>query len=163
MRKPTRQTAPARNPLPFDVPPQIDRAIKTAASKVGAVREETRTVAAKVEKSVRAAASNVKNAGESIAKDPKRFVEGVVRDAKSNLETVRADVSREAGRIAEEVARRVTAVVEPAMESALHRLNVPTQKDLKALLTKVDAIGKKMDRLHPSAPAAPRRRTRKTA
>lgn len=163
MRTTTRRTVPPKKTLPFDVPPQIDKALKTAASKVGAVREETRTVAAKVEKSVRDAATNVKAAGENIAKDPKRFVEGVVRDAKSNLETVRADVSREAGRIADEVARRVTAVVEPAMESALHRLSVPTQSDLKALVAKVDALGKKMDRLHPAAPAAPRRRTRKTA
>ena len=160
MRKTTRRTAPARNPLPFDVPPQIDRALKSAADKVGAVRAETRTVAAKVERSVRAAATNVKKTGETIAKDPKGFVEGVVRDARSNLGTVKADVSREAARIADEVARRVTAVVEPAMENALHRLNVSTQKDLKALVTKVDALSRKMDQLH----AAPRRpRTRKTA
>ena len=160
MRKAARKTAPARNRLPFDVPPQIDRALKSAADKVGVVRDETRTVAAKVEKTVRAAATNVKKTGETIAKDPKRFVEGVVRDARSNLDTVKADVSREAGRIAEEVARRVTAVVEPAMESALHRLNVPTQKDLKTLVSKVDALSRKMDALHP----APRRtRARKSA
>ena len=155
-----RKAAPARKTLPFDVPPQIDRALKTAVDKVEAVRDETRNVAAKVEKTVRSAATNVKKQGETIAKDPKRFVEGVVRDAKSNLQTVRADVSREAGRIAEEVARRVTAVVEPAMENALHRLNVPTQKDLRALVTKVDALSRKMDVLHP---AAPRPRARRTA
>ena len=44
------------------------------------------------------------------------------------------------------------------MESALHRLNVPTQKDLKALVSKVDALSRKMDQLH-----KPVRRTRKTA
>ncbi len=155
-----RKAAPARKTLPFDVPPQIDRAFKTAVDKVEAVRDETRNVAAKVEKTVRSAATNVKRQGETIAKDPKRFVEGVVRDAKSNLRTVRADVSREAGRIADEVARRVTAVVEPAMESALHRLNVPTQKDLRSLVSKVDALSRKMDQLH-----APARRpgARKTA
>jgi len=158
MRKTTRRrTAPAKRPLPFDVPPQVDKAIKTAAGKVGAVRDETRTVAAKVEKTVRAAVTNVKKTGETIAKDPTAFARGVVREAKSNLETVRADVSREAARIADEVARRVTAVVEPAMESALHRLNVPTQKDLKALLTKVDALSRKMDQLH-AAPRRPRAR-----
>ena len=155
-----RKAAPAKNPLPFEVPPPIDRALKTAVDKVGVVREETRTVAAKVEKTVRAAATNVRRKGETIAKDPKRFVEGVVRDAKSNLQTVREDVSREATRIADEVARRVTAVVEPAMESALHRLNVPTQKDLKTLMTKVDALSRKVDQLHG---AAPRARARKTA
>ena len=154
-----RKAAPAKSPLPFEVPPQIDRALKTAVDKVGVVREETRTVAAKVEKTVRAAATNVRRKGETIAKDPKRFVEGVVRDAKSNLQTVREDVSREATRIADEVARRVTAVVEPAMESALHRLNVPTQKDLKSLVAKVDALGRKMEQLH--APVRkPRGRTR---
>ena len=160
MRKTVRKAAPARNPLPFEVPPQIDRALKTAVDKVGAVREETKTVAAKVEKTVRAAATNVRKKGETIAKDPKRFVEGVVRDAKSNLQSVRADVSREATRIADEVARRVTAVVEPALENALHRLNVPTQKDLRSLVTKVDALSRKMDALHPGAP---RVRARKTA
>jgi len=160
MRKTTRRAAPSPNPLPFDVPPKIDRALKTAAEKVGAVRDETRTVAAKVEKTVRAAATNVRKTGETIAKDPKRFVEGVVRDAKSNLQTVRADVSREAVRMADEVARRVSAVVEPALESALHKLNVPTQKDLRTLVTKVDALSRKMDQLHP---AAPRRRARKAA
>lgn len=159
-RKPARRAAPARKSLPFDVPPQIDRALKTAADKVGAVREETRNVAAKVETKVRAAASNVRKTGETIAKDPKHFVEDVVRSAKSDIEKVRADVSREAGRIADEVARRVTAVVEPALESALHRLNVPTQKDLKTLITKVDGLSRKMDQLHPPAP---RTRKRKTA
>lgn len=160
IRKAARRAAPARKTLPFDVPPQIDRALKSAADKVGVVRDETRTVAARVEKSVRAAATNVRKTGETIAKDPKHFVEDVVRNAKSNIDTVRADVSREASRIADEVARRVTAVVEPAMESALHRLNVPTQKDLKTLVTKVDALSRKMDALHP----APRRtRARKSA
>jgi polyhydroxyalkanoate synthesis regulator phasin len=160
MRKTVRKAAPAKSPLPFDVPPQIDRALKNAADKVGVVRDETRTVAAKVEKTVRAAATNVRKTGETIARDPKRFVEDVVRDAKSNLQTVRADVSREAARIADEVARRVTGVVEPAMENALHKLNVPTQKDLRTLVTKVDALSRKMDQLHP---AAPRTRARKTA
>jgi polyhydroxyalkanoate synthesis regulator phasin len=160
IRKATRRAAPALKTLPFDVPPQIDRALKTAVDKVGVVRDETRNVAAKVEKTVRTAASNVRKTGETIAKDPKHFVEGVVRDAKSNLETVRADVSREAGRIADEVARRVTAVVEPALESALHRLNVPTQKDLKSLIAKVDGLSRKMDQLHKPAPT---RRARKTA
>ncbi|MBK9967002.1 MAG: phasin family protein [Holophagales bacterium] len=91
---------------------------------------------------------------------PRHFVEDVVRTAKSDIDKVRADVSREAGRIADEVARRVTAVVEPALESALHRLNVPTQKDLKTLITKVDGLSRKMDQLHP---ATPRPRKRKTA
>ena len=160
MRKTARRTAPAHSNLPFEVPPQIDKAIKTAADKVGAVRAETKTVAAKVEKSVRAAATNVKKTGETIAKDPKAFVQGVVRDARSNIDTVRADLSREASRIADEVARRVSTVVEPALENALHRLNVPTQKDLKGLVAKVDALSRKMDQLH--APAR-RPRTRKTA
>ncbi|MBK8597688.1 MAG: phasin family protein [Holophagales bacterium] len=159
-RKPARRAAPAHKNLPFDVPPQIDRALKTAADKVGAVRAETRNVAAKVETKVRAAATNVRKTGETIAKDPKHFVEDVVRTAKSDIDKVRADVSREAGRIADEVARRVTAVVEPALESALHRLNVPTQKDLKTLITKVDGLSRKMDQLHP---ATPRPRKRKTA
>jgi polyhydroxyalkanoate synthesis regulator phasin len=44
------------------------------------------------------------------------------------------------------------------MESALHHLNVPTQKDLKALSTKVDALNRKIDGMHPVA-----RRTRKVA
>ena len=160
MRKPPRRTAPARTALPFDVPPPIDRALKTAAARVSAVRDETRTVAGQVEKTVRSAATSVKKTGETIARDPKRFVEGVVRDAKSNLETVRADVSREANRIADEVARRVTAVVEPAMQSALHRLNVPTQKDLRSLVAKVDALSRKLDQLHAPARQA---RPRKTA
>ena len=160
MRKTTRRPAPVRSPLPFDVPPPIDRAIKTAAARVGAVRDETRNVAEKVEKSVRTAATNVRKTGETIAKDPKRFVEGVVRDARSNLGTVGAEVSREASRVADEVARRVSAVVEPALESALHRLNVPTQKDLRGLVAKVDALSRKVDQLHG---AAPRARARKTA
>lgn len=160
IRKTTRRAAPARPNLPFDVPPQIDKALKTAADKVGAVKAETKTVAAKVEKSVRAAVTNAKKTGETIARDPKAFAEGVVRNAKSNLETVRGDLSREAARIADEVARRVTTVVEPAIENALHTFNVPTQKDLKSLAAKVDALSRKMDALH----AAPKRtRARKTA
>lgn len=160
MRKNVRRAAPARPNLPFDVPPQIDKAIKTAADKVDAVKAETKTVAAKVEKQVRAAVTNAKKTGETIARDPKGFAEGVVRNAKSNLETVRGDLSREAARVADEVARRVAAVVEPALENALHTLNVPTQKDLKSLAGKVDALGRKMDQLH----AAPKRtRARKTA
>lgn len=158
-RKTTRRATPAPRPLPFDVPPQVDRALRTAVEKVDAVRDETRTVASKVEKTVRAAATSAKKTGETLARDPKRFVEGVVRDAKSNLKSVGADVSREAGRFADEVARRVSTVVEPALEKALHRLNVPTQKDLKALVAKVDALGRKMEQLH--APARkPRTRAR---
>ncbi|MBI5445414.1 MAG: hypothetical protein HY900_29895, partial [Deltaproteobacteria bacterium] len=65
MRKAARRAAPAHTPLPFDVPPQIDRALKTAADKVNVVRDETRTVAAKVEKTVRAAATNVRKTGET--------------------------------------------------------------------------------------------------
>ena len=116
---------------------------------------ETKTVAAKVEKSVRSAVTSAKKTGQTIARDPKGFAEGVVRNAKSNLETVRVDLSREAARIADEVARRVTTVVEPAIENALHTFNVPTQKDLKSLAAKVDALSRKMDALH-GAPKKPR-------
>jgi len=84
-RKTTRRAAPAAKSLPFDVPPQVDRALRSAVEKVDAVRDETRTVASKVEKTVRAAATSAKKTGETLARDPKRFVEGVVRDAKSNL------------------------------------------------------------------------------
>lgn len=159
MTRKTTRRAPPSKPLPFDVPPQIDRALRTAAEKVDAVRDETRTVASKVEKTVRDAATSAKRTGETLARDPKRFVEGVVLEARSNLKNVGADVSREAGRLADEVARRVSAVVEPALEKALHRLNVPTQRDLKTLVAKVDALGRKMEQLH--APARkPRSRTR---
>ena len=160
MRKTTRKAAPPRPNLPFEVPPPIDKALKTAADKVDAVRAETKTVAAKVERSVRAAVTNAKKTGETIARDPKAFAEGVVRNAKSNLETVRGDLSREAARIADEVARRVTTVVEPAIATALHTFNVPPQKDVKALAAKVDALSRKMDALH----GAPKRtRARRTA
>ena len=116
MRKTVRKTAPnPHRPFPSTSRRRSTGPLKTAAEKVGVVRDETRTVAAKVERTVRAAATNARKTGETIAKDPKRFVEGVVRDARSSLHTVQSDLSREAGRIADEVARRVSAVVEPAM------------------------------------------------
>lgn len=150
---------PRRKPAP-DLPPPLERVLRSAAGSVDAVRGETRTVAANVERTVRAAATTMRKTGETLSRDPKRFVEGVVRDATSGFRTVGADVSREAGKVADEVARRVVAVVEPALESALHRLNVPTQKDLRSLVAKVDALSRKLEQLQ----AKPRRsRSRKTA
>ena len=134
--------------LPFAVPAPIDRAIQTAAEKVGAVRTETLEVANKVEARVKSAASTVRRKGQTIAKNPQGFVNEVVRDARGGVDKVRTGLSREAGKLADDPARRIGGAVTPVIETTLHRLNVPTQRELKTLSTKVDGLSRKIDALN---------------
>lgn len=153
----TRKAAPAdatKRSLPFNVPPQIDRAVKTAAEKVDAVTSEAKKVAAKVEERVRTAATTVKKTGESIAKNPKGMLNDVVRDARTEVEKVRGTLSRDAKALADEVTHRVSGTLEGVVENTLKQLNVVTQKDFKSLAQKVDALGKKIDGLNGGAAAA---------
>jgi hypothetical protein len=157
MKTATRKTAPrkaAAPTMPFSVPEPIDRALKTAAEKVGEAREATMDVAAKVEKKVRTAAESARKTGKAIAKDPRGFAQNAVREGKSfgkkltkSAEKVRTDVSKEGKRIADDVSRRVSKAVESVVAKTLHRFNVPTRQELKNLTAKVEGLGKKIDSL----------------
>ncbi len=148
--------------LPFAVPEPIDRAYKSAVRKVGAVKDETLQVANKVEETVKSAASTVRRKGQTIAKNPQGFVNEVVRDARGGVDKVRTGLSREAGKLADDLARRIGGAVTPVIETTLHRLNVPTQRELKTLSSKVDGLSRKIDALQKPR-AARTTRTRKAS
>ncbi len=163
----TRKAAPA--PLPFDVPAPFDTYLRTAVAKMEGFKAETKTAAAKVEKTFKTAAENVKEQAEVLAADPKMFVETMVRDGQNlrtslrkNVIKVTGEVSKEATRIADDVTRRVTETMETVVETSLHRLNVPTRDELQMLSRKVDLLAKKMDLLH-GAPARKPRATKAVA
>ena len=149
----TRKAAPA--PLPFDVPAPFDAYLRTAVAKMEGLKAETKTAAAKVEKTFKTAAENVKEQAEVLASDPKMFVETMVRDGQNlrtslrkNVIKVTGEVSKEANRIADEVTRRVTETMETVVETSLHRLNVPTRDELHDLDHKIELLAKKMEMLH---------------
>lgn len=153
--KTTRKTAakPALN-LPFAVPQPINEALKTATEKVDAFTAETKAVAGRLDVEMRAAAANVKKTGEKIRKDPKAFVDEMVKDGRSlgkklqkRAGAMGTELSKEATRIADDVTRRVTRGMDQAVEKTLHRFNVPTHQELKALTNRVNALSKKIDTL----------------
>ena len=167
-KSPSRKTAtkPGR-PMPLHIPAPIDQAWKSAAERVDAMATEGREMASSVEKKVRNAAANVRETGSEFRKDPRKFVDGVLRDGKTfgkkltkKAGRVRTDLSKEAARIADDVTHRVSSAVDTAFEKTLHRFNVPSHQELRALTQKVDALGRKIDALTKAKSAktrAPRR------
>lgn len=162
-----RKSAAKSTSLPFNVPAPIDQAWKNAAERVDAMATEGRVMATQVEKKVRTAAANVRETSKEFRKDPKKFVNGVVRDGKTfgkeltkKAERVRTDLSKEATRIADDVTRRVSSTVDSAVEKTLHRFNVPSHQELRALTQKVDSLGRKIDALT-KAKSAKSRTTRR--
>ena len=61
---------------------------------------------------------------------------------------------------AEGVTKMVGDKVGTAVETGLHRLNVPTRHELRTLAAKVDTLGKKIDTFKARKPAAKARRAR---
>ncbi len=100
---------------------KLDGALKTAADKVEALADETKAVAARVEKQVITAANRV------------------------NFDVHKA--TKDATKMAEEISKKVAGTVETVIEKALHRFNVPTRRELKDLTMKVDTLGRKIDGL----------------
>ena len=139
-------------PLPFAVPAPFEPYLRTAVEKMEGFRTETKTAAARVEKTVMSAAENVREQAEVLAADPRMFVETMVRDGmnlrttlRKNVVKVTGEVSREATRMADEVTRRVTETLEGVVEGSLHKLNVPTRAELNALSRKIDLLAKKIE------------------
>lgn len=144
---------------------RLDQALKTAQETVAFAASETKQAAEELQEKVKSAATKVKQTGQELASDPKAFVENVVEDGKKlrtklgkKADQVKADVSREAARLADVVTKRVSGAVETVVEKSLHRLNVPTRAELRALTQKVDSLAKKIDTLHRARPAARRAR-----
>lgn len=158
MKTTTRKTAPK---LPFNVPAPVEKALKTAGSRIDALSVKAKSVAAKTEKQVKVAARDLQKRGQSFAKDPRAFVEDVMESGRDLGQKLRANAGKvggdvqdrvqkagaEAARRAEGVAKNVTETVGTAVEKGLHRLNVPTRKELRSLSAKVDGLGKKIDAL----------------
>ncbi len=115
----------------------LDGALKTAADKVEAFADETKSVAAKVEKQVITAANRV------------------------NFDVQKA--KKDATKMAEELSKKVTGTVETVIEKALHRFNVPTRRELKDLTQKVDTLGRKIDGLAFRRTHVTGKRTRRAA
>lgn len=152
-------------PLPFAVPAPFEPYLRTAVDKMEGLRKETKTAAARVERSVVHAAENVRVQAEVLASDPREFMETMVRDGKNlrttlrkNVDKVTDQLSREATRVADEVTHRVTATLEGVVRNTLHKLNVPTRAELQALSRKLDDMTAKPVR---KARKAPVRRARK--
>jgi len=116
---------------------KLDGALKTAADKVEALADETKAVAAKVEKQVITAANRV------------------------NFDVQKA--TKDATKMAEEISKKVTVTVETVIEKALHRFNVPTRRELRDLTTKVDTLGRKIDGLGFRRVRGAGKRTRRAA
>jgi poly(hydroxyalkanoate) granule-associated protein len=169
--KTTRKVAPK---LPFHVPAPVEKALKTAGTRFDALSVKAKSVAVQTEKKVKVAARDLKKTGESLAKHPRAFVEDVMESGRDFGQMLRKNagkvgddvqervqkVGAEAARRAEGVAKNVTETVGTAVEKGLHRLNVPTRKELRSLSAKVDGLGKKIDALKSHKPARATRRTR---
>jgi poly(hydroxyalkanoate) granule-associated protein len=169
--KTTRKASPK---LPFHVPAPVEKALKTAGTRFDALSVKAKSVAVQTEKKVKVAARDLKKTGESLAKDPRAFVEDVMESGRDFGQMLRKNagkvgddvqervqkVGAEAARRAEGVAKNVTETVGTAVEKGLHRLNVPTRKELRSLSAKVDGLGKKIDALKSRKSARATRRTR---
>jgi polyhydroxyalkanoate synthesis regulator phasin len=169
--KTTHKAAPK---LPFQVPAPVEQVLKTASHRFDELSVKAKNVATQTERKVKVAARDLKKTGESLAKDPRAFVEDVMESGRDfgqmlrkNAGTVGGDVQErvqkvgaEAARRAEGVAKNVTETVGTAVERGLHRLNVPTRKELRSLAAKVDGLGKKIDALKSRKPARTARRAR---
>jgi hypothetical protein len=158
------KATPARkstSKLPFTVPAPVEKALKTASSRLDAFSVKAKSAAAKTEKQLKVAARDLKKTGQSLAKDPRAFVEEVMESGRDLGQKLRENAGKvggdvqdrvqkagaEAARRAEGVAKNVTETVGTAVEKGLHSLNVPTRKELRSLSAKVDGLGKKIDAL----------------
>lgn len=163
-RKSTRsRTAASALNLPFSVPQPINEALKTATTKVDALAAETRAVAGRLDENVRAAAENVRKQGQKLRHNPKGFMDEMVKDGRvlgkkltKRADDMRSDISREAARIADDVTRRVGKRLDAMVETTLHRFNMPTHQELRALTNRVNMLSKKIDSLTKSRARAAR-------
>jgi len=105
--------------------PFIDAARNVLLASIGAVvvaQEEIETVVNKLVER-----------GELAEKDGRKLVKDLVERRKQKREGTRGDMG-------EELERRV--------EELLHRLNVPTKRDIDALSAKITALSRKVDELN---------------
>jgi len=79
-------------------------------------------------------------------------------DAAGRVQKRVATARHEAKRIGQEIQTRVSDAAEVLVEKTLHRLNVPSRSELKTLMAKVDALGRKIDTLAGTRRPARRRR-----
>jgi polyhydroxyalkanoate synthesis regulator phasin len=108
-------------PIPEMVATRLDDALKAATEKVEVLSADAKSVATKVEKRVRTVANRL------------------------NFDVNKA--RRGATRYAEDLTRKVNVTFEGLISETLHRLNVPTRRELKDLTSKVDLLGRKIDGL----------------
>ena len=108
MRKPMHKSAP----LPEIVASSLDDALKAATEKVEVLSADAKVGGPKVEKSVRTVANRL------------------------NFDVNKA--RRGATRYAEDLTKKVNGTVEGLVSETLHRLNVPTRRELKDLTSKVE-------------------------
>ena len=127
-------------PLPFpeSVTTSLEDVWNVTTEKVEDLSGDARAMAARVEKQVRSATGRL------------------------NLEMDKA--RRDATRLANDLSRKVGGTVESFVSKALHRINVPTRRELKDLTMKVDVLGRKIDSLRAARRVRrPMKRTRRAA
>ncbi|HSB64487.1 MAG TPA: phasin family protein [Thermoanaerobaculia bacterium] len=171
MKTTSRKTSPK---VPFHVPAPVEKVLKTAGHSFDTLSVKAKNVATQTEKKVKVAARDLKKTGESLAKDPRAFVEDVMESGRDFGQMLRKNAGKvgddvqervqkagaEAARRAEDVAKNVTETLGTAVEKGLHRLNVPTRKELRSLSAKVDGLGRKIDALKSRKPVRATRRAR---
>lgn len=123
-------------PLPAGVTTSLEDALTTATEKVELLSDDALAMAARVEKQVRSAAGRL------------------------NFDVEKA--RRDAARLAGDLSRKVGGTVETFVSEALHRINVPTRRELKDLTAKVDVLGRKIDGLKATR-RVPMKRARRAA
>lgn len=146
MKITTRKSSPK---LPFSVPAPVEKALKTASSRFGALSAQAKTAALKAEKTVKIAARDLQKSGRTLA-------EKVGGDVQIRVKKATAEAARRAEGVAKNVSERVGSAVEMGLQS----LNVPTRKELRSLSAKVDGLGRKIDALKSRKPARATRRAR---
>lgn len=82
------------------------------------------------------------------------------------LEYVRRSLNGPASIVQHQVGRRrsdLEAIVDEGIERALHRLSIPTRRDLDRLSRKLDRLADRVESMAPASRTAMRTRTRKAA
>jgi polyhydroxyalkanoate synthesis repressor PhaR len=82
------------------------------------------------------------------------------------LEYVRRSLNGPASIVQHQVGRRrsdLEGIVDEGIERALHRLSIPTKRDLDRLSRKVDRLAERVESMAPASRTATRTRTRKAA
>lgn len=92
--------------------------------------------------------------------------EDIIGQGVALLDYVRRSLNGPAAIVQHQVGRRrsdLEGLVDDGIERALHRLSIPTRRDMERLSRKVDRLAARVESFAPAASASTRSRTRKAA